>query len=152
MNKSFAYGLRDGAATAGILGCFGAVVAGGVTALFAGPVALAAAIGAAVFGVFGAAGSALGAATSGTGNWKASWVGGLPATALLAFGTYTAADSLITQRTSPMPPAALSVSFNPKSTRALDLDDSLLAIVKAIAPTAGEAKAATKKLNPPSFV
>lgn len=77
----FAKGLMTGATSAGIVGLIGAVVIGGITALCAGPVGVAAAVGAGLFGLFGAC---LGAVATGTspsaGDWRANWVAGLPVT------------------------------------------------------------------------
>lgn len=75
-----------GILTAGLLGGVAAVLVGVVTSLFAGPALLAAGIAGGVFGLLGAAGAALDASTSGRGDWRGAWVGGLPVVAALSFG------------------------------------------------------------------
>lgn len=85
--------IKQGFFAAGMLGVFGAVVFGGVTALFSGPVALMATIGVGIFGTFGAMGAAVGAATSVPGgNAQAGIMTGLATTALLALGVHAALD------------------------------------------------------------
>ncbi|MEZ0226333.1 MAG: hypothetical protein ACAH83_17385 [Alphaproteobacteria bacterium] len=113
----FIKGMFTGAMGAGICGVMGAAVVGGVTALFAGPVGLAAAVGAGLFGLFGAAMGAVACGTSpGAGDWRGNWVAGLPLTAALAYGAYAACAPAAPQNEPPKNPPAVSVIFNDRAT------------------------------------
>lgn len=108
--RDILYSTWRGALTAGIFGVAGAVIAGGVTALFSGPVALAAGIAGGLFGLFGAAGAALDAATAGRGDYRGAWLGGVPVAAALAFGI--PAVSGPSSAPPPQEPAAITETFN----------------------------------------
>lgn len=109
--RNFLHSLWHGAALAAIFGGVGALVVGGVTALFSGPTAVMAAIGAGLLGLFGAGGSAVDASTSGRGDWRASWLSGVPMTALLAYGVYTGLDNKPPPAAAPQQ-AVVSRAFN----------------------------------------
>lgn len=115
--SDFLKGLGTGAASAGIMGAIGAVLVGGVTALFGGPVAVAAAVG---VGLFGLLGSALGAVACGTspgaGDWRANWIAGLSLTAAMSFGAHAALAPSPESPPKKTPPA-VSMKFNAQSPR-----------------------------------
>lgn len=108
------YSTGRGLLTAGLFGGVAAVLAGVVTSLFAGPALLAAGIAGGLFGLFGAAGAAIDAGTSGRGDWRGAWLGGLPVAAALSFGL-PAIESLSWEQ--PLPEKdAVTQSFNAAGT------------------------------------
>jgi hypothetical protein len=113
-------------ACVGIMGIIGGLIVGGMTALFSGPVAVAAAVGAGLFGVFGAALAALDTGTSGQGHCGVTWAVGLPAAALLAFGVYSALANSPHQTMPPKQTTALS--------QTIDLSRTFNAVSPAIRP------------------
>lgn len=109
----FIKGMYTGVTSAGIVGIIGGAIVAGVTALFGGPVAGAAAIGAGIFGLFGAA---LGAVATGTspsaGDYRGNWAAGLPVAAALAYGAYTLLAPAAPQNEPPKEPPAITAHFN----------------------------------------
>jgi hypothetical protein len=110
--NQFHYGLGDGFGASALLGCIGAGVCAGITALFGGPVVIVAAVGAGLFGLLGAAGSALGAATSGTGDYRASWAAGIPTTALLVAGILALGSDAPAPKPPVKDPTTVTQQFN----------------------------------------
>lgn len=91
----------------GVFGVVGALIVAGVTAIFSGPVVLAASIAA---GVGGFIATCAGAVSSGTSSdidadWRASWLGGLPTTALLVAAIYNGFSPAPVQPPQPPLPA-----------------------------------------------
>ncbi|TAL31291.1 MAG: hypothetical protein EPN97_11160 [Alphaproteobacteria bacterium] len=111
--SEFIKGMYTGVTSAGIVGIIGGAIVAGVTALFGGPVAVAAAIGAGLFGLFGAA---LGAVATGTspsaGDYRGNWAAGLPVAAALAFGAYALFAPAAPQNEPPKKPPSITAAFN----------------------------------------
>lgn len=136
------YSTWHGIALAGVFGGAGALVVGGITALFSGPVALAAGIGAGVFGLLlGAGGAAVSAGTSHRGDYRGAWLGGIPATAALAIGIPVMFSSPI--ETPQKTPAPLTQPFNDVSTPPNDPPQGPAAVIRpdsAVKPSPGNGK------------
>lgn len=102
--------LSDVAATAvcsGVFGVVGALVVAGVTAIFSGPVVLAASIAAGVSGFLATCGAAVDSGTTSDpdADWRASWLGGVPTTALLVAAIFNGFSPAPTQQPQPPLPA-----------------------------------------------
>jgi hypothetical protein len=111
--SEFIKGMYTGVTSAGIVGVIGGAVVAGVTALCGGPVAVAAAIGAGLFGLFGAALGAVAAGTSpSAGDYRGNWATGLPVAAALAYGAYAVFAPAAPQNVPPKNPPAVSIIFN----------------------------------------